>query len=471
MNVKKYIISGFLGCICAAPLIASGLTLDDIDGMIRRGDLAEASRAIDSIAAQAPKNARVDFLRGQLMLASNDDNQAIEAFSEARRKGDHSAMLELAEIANRQFRVDDAEELLDAYRTYITRNRRKKLTDESGDLESRITKTRGMLDRVEDIVVFDSIVVDREDFFRAYRLSPESGTLLSAGELPAGFTAADQSTAYRSEDGRELIWAEETADNNLTLRRADALIGDEWSEAQPLGDHLSLGGDAGFPYLMPDGVTLYYASDGEGSIGGYDIFISRNNGTRFLDPQNIGLPYNSPYDDYLLVIDELTGIGWWASDRNRIPGFLTIYMFIPSDLRHNIDSDSPDLASRARLSSIADTWPENADFSRLRASLDGLHRQASQPKPQFSFALPDGRVLTRLDQFSSPRSRETMQRYLGALERLEESRSTLRRLREQYASGNTSVSSQIFDLERQELAQRQNLLRLSNDVIKAETNR
>ncbi len=60
------------------------------------------------------------------------------------------------------------------------------------------------------------------------------------------------------------------------------------------------------PFFMSDGVTLYYANDGDESIGGYDIFISRKGEDGFLQPQNIGMPYNSPYDDYMLAIDEVT---------------------------------------------------------------------------------------------------------------------------------------------------------------------
>ncbi len=449
-------------------MVANGVTLDDIDAMISRGDLVEATRALDSIAAKSPKNARVDMLRGQLKLASNDDAGAIAAFSDAQKKGDHSAMLQLAEIANREYRIADAEQLLEDYRAYIKKNRRKKLTDQSGDLELRIGKTRNMLDRVENIVVFDSILVEREDFFRAYQLSPESGSILPASQLPEIFTAAYQSTAFKSEDGQELIWAEENDSLNLVLKRSDSLVGNEWSEPQSLGDNLSLGGDANYPFLMPDGITLYYASDGENSMGGYDIFISRHNGEKFLDPQNIGLPYNSPYDDYLLVIDELTGIGWWASDRNRIPDFVTIYMFIPSDMRTNVPADSPNLAARARLSSIADTWPENADFSELKARLANLQKQASKPEAQFQFPLPDGRVLTHIDQFRSPRARETMLRYLSALQQYDENRALLADLRQRYSQGKKSLSSKIMELEQQESAERQNLRRLSNDVIKAE---
>ena len=84
--------------------------------------------------------------------------------------------------------------------------------------------------------------------------------------------------------------------------------------------------------MMSDGITLYYANDGDNTLGGYDIFMTRKGDDgRFLQPQNIGMPYNSPYDDYMLAIDEVTGAGWWATDRNQIPDSVTIYVFVPND--------------------------------------------------------------------------------------------------------------------------------------------
>lgn len=43
---------------------------------------------------------------------------------------------------------------------------------------------------------------------------------------------------------------------------------------------------------MADGVTLYYASDGEGSLGGYDIFVTRydSESSSYLRPDNIECP-------------------------------------------------------------------------------------------------------------------------------------------------------------------------------------
>jgi len=34
-----------------------------------------------------------------------------------------------------------------------------------------------------------------------------------------------------------------------------------------------------------------------------------------------------PYDDYMLVLDEENGIGWWSTMRNDLPDMTTIYVF------------------------------------------------------------------------------------------------------------------------------------------------
>ena len=49
---------------------------------------------------------------------------------------------------------------------------------------------------------------------------------------------------------------------------------DGWSEPESLTS-LNEQGNVNYPFLMSDGITLYYASDGEGSLGGYDIFVTR----------------------------------------------------------------------------------------------------------------------------------------------------------------------------------------------------
>ena len=99
------------------------------------------------------------------------------------------------------------------------------------------------------------------------------------------------------------------------------------------------GGNDDFPFLLSDGTTLYFASDGEGSIGGYDIFVSRMNTEDgcFLRPDNLGMPFNSPANDYMMAINEVANLGWFASDRNQPQGKVCVYVFVPNDKRVKVD--------------------------------------------------------------------------------------------------------------------------------------
>ena len=303
--------------------------------------------------------------------------------------------------------MDEARQLLEDYRKTLKKGKRTIATDESGDLPDRIDRTENMLDRVEQIEVIDSIVVDSEDFFSHFRLSAESGSINPPDVLPANFSAAHPTIVYEPESGRQMIWAAPDNEGVFKLMSSSLLYGDDWEKPAPLGDDLGEGGDANYPFLMPDGITLYFANDGENSLGGLDIFISRRNEDGFLQPQNIGMPYNSPYDDYMFAIDELTGVGWWATDRNRIPGKVTIYVFIPSELRKNVDPDNPDISRLARLSSIKDTWKpttnRNEILRRIAAVKSGGHNipknslkssfreEASTPPSTISANLRHGR--------------------------------------------------------------------------------
>ena len=109
-----------------------------------------------------------------------------------------------------------------------------------------------------------------------------------------------------------------------------------------------------YPFFLNDGVTLYYASNGEGSIGGYDIFITRLNleNNTYLKPENVGMPFNSIYNDYMMAVDEMLNIGWFVSDREQIPGKVTIYLFIPNSSKqtYNLDEIKTDI----------NRWPSSA---------------------------------------------------------------------------------------------------------------
>ena len=470
MNRSVYNIRIMLASVVLAmgASVLKAATVEDARRLAEDGNLDDAIEMLRKLEAEQSKDASIPKLLGDYYMAVGEEDNARDAYELARKKGSREAILGLAEMANTNYDVDGARALVEEYRKTLKKGKRVIAEDESGDLSERIDRIENALDRVEMIEVVDSLVVDAEDFFRHYRLSPEAGSLNSTEVLPEGFGYTDPTVVYEPESGREMIWAAPGENGAFSLFSSSALYGDTWEQPVPLGDHLGGGGDANYPFLMPDGITLYFASDGEESLGGLDLFISRRDEDGFLQPQNLGMPYNSPYDDYMLAIDEFTGAGWWASDRNRIPGKVTIYIFVPQELRKNVSPDSPDLVARARMNAIRTTWNEGTDRQALLEKIGAISTDKKSLSRQFDIYIPGRGVVTNFNDFRNPASRESMHAYQVGVAKVTEAERRLASLRAAYAAGNHDTSDVIASLEKELESARAGLVELRNKVVGSE---
>lgn len=465
----KYIfvhIAVMAACLLS-PLTPEAQTLSEAKGMYLAGDFEGALPTFLREIKKKPKDAALNQWVGVCLMQAGELDRAIPYLKLAKQRNVAEAPRYLAEIAFQKYDFDEAEANIDAYEAAL-KKARKSMPEEVADLRRRVMLAGNMLERVEKIVVIDSVAVDREDFFKTYRLAPASGTINSVDILPSDFDYAEPTTVFMPESQTMMFWATVNDDNEYQLIESNKLFDGSWDSPQPVGDEINIPGDNNFPFLMSDGVTLYYANNGEGSIGGYDIFISRKEDDGYLQPQNIGMPYNSPYDDYLLAIDEITGVGWWATDRNQLEDSITIYKFIPSDLRQNYDPDANDIADKARISDFRSTWEEGKDYADVLKKIDRLKIDKTAKKAEFMFAMPGGRVYTGMNDFRNPRARRLMEDYLDARRRFAESEATLAKLRLKYRNGDRSSAGTIRDLERTLNHDRQQLKNMANEIIRQE---
>jgi hypothetical protein len=183
------------------------------------------------------------------------------------------------------------------------------------------------------------------------------------------------------------------------------------------------------------------------------------------------MPYNSPYDDYMLAIDETTGAGWWATDRNQIPGKVTIYIFEPSEKRVNCDTDAPDLIARARITSIAATQDADTTYD-LTDRIAIAHSSATDSNSDREFSISMGdfhTVYHRLSDFKNSDAREYMLQLLDTYDEITGIENRLAKLRASYANGSQSVDDEIVTLESLLDAARQRERKLTNTVVRLET--
>ncbi|MGM9862217.1 MAG: hypothetical protein ACI30W_06440 [Muribaculaceae bacterium] len=443
--------------------------IDEAKSLYQAGKYEAAVAALQALKAKMPRDGNVNYYLGASLVALERRQEAKAPLAAAEGRGVADASRLLARIAFDEYDVDAAEEHIASYRRLVAKNKKAKPSAEVEALESKLVIMRNMLDRVEKVEVIDSVVVDADDFFRYYKLSPEAGTLAlrddAASALELSFTPQDRSAIYYA--------AREGADEDYALVSSGVLDDGSVESPHPLAGELSEGGNAVCPFLLTDGVTLYYASDGDTSLGGYDIYMTRRGDDGFLNPQNVGMPYNSPFDDYLMAIDDVTGVGWWATDRNQIPGKVTIYIFKPSEMRVNYEPDDSDIASYARLSSIRATQPEGADYTELQARLNALGEAGAATgttavTATFELSLGNGRVYHRLSDFNNASARRSMSELLSWLDERRAAAQRLDAMREQYRSGNKTIAGSILSAEQQLTVMDARIVQLRNTVIRQE---
>ncbi len=78
----------------------------------------------------------------------------------------------------------------------------------------------------------------------------------------------------------------------------------EWGKAMNMGALINTEFDEDAPFIHPDGITLFFSSNGHNTMGGFDVFYSTlsDDGIKWQKPVNVGYPINSPDDDVFYVV-------------------------------------------------------------------------------------------------------------------------------------------------------------------------
>lgn len=136
-------------------------------------------------------------------------------------------------------------------------------------------------------------------------LSPDNQTLYFVSDREGGMGQTD-------------IYKVEIKDNNT------------YSEPVNLGEKINTEGREMFPFVSQDS-TFYFSSDGHLNLGFLDIFKSNIIKDENAQPENLGAPYNSGYDDFAFFLnpseEENDKTGYFSSNRPDGQGSDDIYSF------------------------------------------------------------------------------------------------------------------------------------------------
>jgi hypothetical protein len=329
--------------------------------------------------------------------------------------------------------------------------------------DPRITEMR---EATQQIIFIDSVVVAKDDILSIIRLNPESGKLDTFDQFFRSEGHTD-SYVYLNEMGNKCYFSDENANGQMQLYTLDKL-GEEWSEPLALKGINEGISEANYPFMMTDGTTFYFAAKGKESIGGYDIFVTRSDSEngQFLRPENIGMPFNSEANDYLYVIDELSNIGYFVTDRRQPAGKVCVYIFIPPTSRHIYNSDAysdEQLRGFADISRIANTWGKGTERKQALERLKAISKTnpTQQLKSAVNFIVNDRVTYTDISQFQAPDSPDLYRELQSTKKQLKDIEQLLEKSRNFYAKAKPEdkrvLRTEILDAERQ-------FVRLTADV-------
>lgn len=152
---------------------------------------------------------------------------------------------------------------------------------------------------------------------------------------------------YISEFGTWGLSAQTWRTQSLDIVREDLVVAageGEDIEIQSLDSAINSHEDENFPYVMPDGITLLFARQAANGLGGYDLYFSRYHEGRggYLEPSALGMPFNSPANDYILLYDDRRKVSMLVSDRDCAEGEVALFEFagMPRALARSVESSA-----------------------------------------------------------------------------------------------------------------------------------
>ena len=426
----------------ACALLAVAQTHSSADKLFQAGDYTTAQEQYGKLLKSYPREALYLYRYARCAQELGDFPTALQYFDKAGER----YMLKyfyLGEIYLQQWHAEAAIEAYNKYLASLTEpNEREPYIAQQ---IARAEKLQRYLRRVERIAVIDSVLVPLNSSLitNSLSLSPEAGRLQYDSLGGIGFT---------NQRGDHRLWSQ-LVDSNQILLSSHRLL-DTWTVPDTLPTTINFTACQISPYLLNDGVTLYFAAHDTNGLGGLDIYISRYNTATelYTSPENLGFPYNSPANEYMYIVDENQGVGYLATDRFAPQGYVHVYSLAIPEQKQYCRGMAPDsLAVYAQLRAFYKA--ERLDYAPSEPS------ELSEPSVSHDaiyFVINDSVIYTSVDDFLSQEAKSLFIEWEQLQEQLTKEQTQLEGLRMQYMQADEPIQGKLTP----------QILQLESDIVR-----
>ena len=398
------------------------------DALFQAGDYTAAQEQYAQLIKRYPNHALYTYRYARCAQELGDLHTALKYFELSGDRYD----LKFFNVAEIHLQLWHPDQAIAAYQAYLARpnvaDERKEYVHTQLQYAQKLQR---YMRRVERLQVIDTVQIPVDSLLHALPLSSQAGQL--------SYDTLGQ-----------IIYTNQRGDYRLSIDSASQIVAchrllDQWTSTTPLAKDVNFTAKQNYPYMLSDGITLYFAACDSNGLGNYDLYITRYNTATdtYTTPENLGLPYNSPANEYFLVIDEEQNIGYLATDRNAQPGYAHIYSFVPNQQKQyyrNLSSDS--LAQYAQLKLFAQPVPSLQD-TIIHEVNHNIPQQEITPTNQIFFVLNDSVIYTQFDHFQQPDARSKYHELQERQASLLSDQRQLEQLRLQYALADEATKKEL----------------------------
>lgn len=161
-----------------------------------------------------------------------------------------------------------------------------------------------------------------------YSSVKKNGAYLKYLPLSEEINKKVEHSATISLDGNTLFFVRaESKDEQTDIYMCRKLPNGNWGVPFKLGAEINTTYHEDFPYLSPDGFTLYFSSEGHNSMGGFDLFKSTWDPEQntWTPAENLGYPVNTTDDDRSICFTSDYRVAYISALRPGGQGDLDIY--------------------------------------------------------------------------------------------------------------------------------------------------
>ena len=328
----------FLLLLCLFPSIINAQqniedTKKQANKLFEDESFTEAYKLYAQLVANFPKDPEYNYRLGVCMIYSEaDKKKCLPYLKQAASGGEDSpedVYFYLGKAYHINYLFDDAIKCYNEFKKTASPALQKKL--QVVREINACNNGKRLLSSLTDLEIKNKKQLNEADYFRAYDLKSIGGKLLVKPEelrTPIDKRKKEKSIVYlpkamvsskiffssygdNTETGKDIYFVTKTSNGFGPPQKVQG-INSEYDED--------------YPFLHPNGQTLYFSSKGFNSMGGYDIFKSTfdPNTNTWSAPENLQFPINSPDDDYLYITDSLEKNATFSTGRQSPPGKIDV---------------------------------------------------------------------------------------------------------------------------------------------------